>query len=168
MSKNNVDYGAINKNVDLFWDNWLEGVKKFNMLQADFEKRTFQTFNHFEQLFQPTNELLENTKEKSLRLTKEINEQLKKSVDTLLKESDKPVQLSWLNQIEEISNQTEQLFWTSNKTLFDFVTKSQEEAVKTIELLVQKQRKERKEILEKITDLIDDIKKVQKSVTTIK
>lgn len=153
----------MNKQVDLFWDSWLAGVKKLNTLQEQFEKESLKTFGDVERFIKPTTKLFEKTHEKSVQLTEETYEQLKKSMIELMKYSDKATEATLLNDIEQISKQTQQLFWTSQKVLFDFLTASQVEASKVIESLINEQRNERTAILQKLTELVAEIKSMQKS-----
>lgn len=164
VGKNDVNVKAI----DHFWDNWFESVKRFNDLQNEFEKEAFKTFNHFEQLFKPTNELLEKTKEKSMTITKQTNDQLRKSIESFIKITNQSIDESSLNEVEQMSKQIQNLFWTSNKALFDFITTSQDEAIAMINSIMNEQRKEREATLKKLKNLIDEIKEKQTLTTRVK
>lgn len=166
MSKKQKE--TINNSIDTFWDSWLEGVKKYNELQNDFEKQSFKAFNNFEQLLKPTNDMLKKTEEESIRLTKETNEKLQEGFKSLTKENANSIQANWLKQIEEVSNHTQNLFWNSNKALVDFITKSQEKMTSNIESIMEEQQKGRTEVVQKLTDLVEEVKKAQKSAAPTK
>lgn len=167
MSKNELNV-KVNKNIDLFWDSWLESVKKFNKLQSNFEEQSYKAFNNVEQLLEPLNDLLKRVEEESSLLTKEFNEQLQKNYKSITTDDTNPIQSYWIKQIDEVSNQTQSLFWNSNKALFNFISTSQQKMNSNIESIIKEQQKGRTEIVQKFSNLIDEIKKAQKTVTSVK
>lgn len=158
----------INNGIDTFWDNWLDGVKRFNELQTTFEDESYKAFNHFDQLLKPMTEVLNSTEKESRQLIKETNERLQENLQALPKERASLSQLQLLKKIEDINNETQHLFWASNQALFENVSLMQENIVKNMESMVNEQQQSRKSMVEKLSQLIDEVKSTQKSTFTIK
>lgn len=168
MSKKQTGKEQVNKSIDVFWDSWFEGVKKFNDLQRNFEEQSFKALNNFDELIKPTTDMLKKAEEESARLTKETNEKLQAGFESFTKENVSAMQQNFLKQVEEVNNHTQNLFWSSNKALVDFVSTSQKKMAENIESLLEEQQKGRQEIVEKLADLVDEIKDAQKSTVTAK
>jgi len=148
--------------VDILWNDWLDGIKKVNELQNEYEAESLNVLNNLEELLIPTNEVLKKAEKEIFNFTKEMNANLKDSVNEVAKGSESS-NVYWFNQVEAVSNHTHRLFWNSHKTLSDVVLKSQKQLSTKTEDVLKERQKVRSEIVKTIEELIGKIKETQKA-----
>lgn len=150
MRRKNANEKQVSQMINLFWDHWLEDVKKFNDLQQNFEEQSLNVLNNFNKTMKPTANMLEKIEAENTKLTKEANEKLKEGFASVTKKDANSIQANFLTQVKEVNNNTQKLFWHANKVLIDFILTSQEKWSLNIETLLKEQQKSRNEIVKKL------------------
>lgn len=140
--------------IDLLWNGWLDGVKKVNELQNEFEVESFKVLNTLEDLLNTTNEVLKKAEKESSVFSKEMNE---------LTKGNESLHAYWLNQVEAVNNHMHHLLWNSQKRLSDFVLRSQKQISSNTESVLKERQKIRSEIVKTIEELVEKIQETQKA-----
>ncbi|PIC63038.1 hypothetical protein CSV79_13855 [Sporosarcina sp. P13] len=154
--KNDVCQSVVNGS-ELIWDSWLSSFQNLQGLQNEIEEKSLQVFEQQKELLNSTRNALNDLEEKSKKLSNEFKGNFAAT------EQSAPI-MNWVNMIEEATKNAQTSIWNPVHTMTDLFSKSQEQFEQITKEAVKQQQKGRTEALEKIEEIVEQMKQRQKEI----
>lgn len=155
------------KSVDFIWDGWLNNLKSFQQLQDDVEKKSLQAFTYQKELLDTTVNAINSLEEESKKATKEWQEKVQNSITELNSNGQFEHVTKWFEDVQEITDKAQLLAWKPSNAMVDLMTYSQSQFETTIKSVVEQQKQERVDTLNKIEELTEQLKETHKKLLTV-
>lgn len=157
----------VTKSVDFLWDGWLNNLKSFQQLQDDVEKKSLQAFTYQKELLDTTVNAITSIEEESKKATKEWQEKVQKSITDLDSNGQFEQVTKWFEDVQEITDKAQLLAWKPSNAMVDLITYSQSQFETTVKSVLEQQKQERVDTLNKIEELTTQLKETHKKLLTV-
>ena len=158
-----VQENQFTKQVDLFWDSWLNNFKSAQTFQDDLQQKALQAFSYQKEMLNFSAKTLNTMEDESKKISKNWNDQVQNN--TKQRNSGQDQQVSeWLNSVQDVTEKMQSLTWNPGHAMLDVFIKSQNQLETAMKKTLISQQKERAEIVKKIEELTEKMKATHKGI----
>ncbi|WP_397538074.1 hypothetical protein [Rummeliibacillus pycnus] len=155
------------KSVDILWDGLLNSLKTWQQLQTEVGEKTLQAFTYQKDLIESTVSTITTIEEDSKKATKEIQEKVQSSVNEVISNNQFEQFSNWITNIQEITDKSQELVSIPSRSILDIVVQANNHLESTVKTSLEEQKQQRLEVIGKIEELTEQLKKTQKGLFVV-
>ena len=152
------------KSVDMLWDGLLNSLKTLQQFQTEVGEKTLQAFNYQKDLIESTVTTINTIEEESKKATKEIQEKVQSSVKEVISNDQFEQFSKWITNVQEITDKSQELVSIPSHSILDIVVQTNNHLESTVKTALAEQQQQRLEVIGKIEELTEELKKTQKGL----
>lgn len=158
-----VQENQFTKQIDLFWDSWLNNLKSVQTFQDELQQKAVQAFSYQKEMLNFSAKALNTMEEQSNKFSENWNKQVQNNVKQRKSSQDQQVS-EWLNSVQDVTEKVQALSWNPSHAMLDLFIKSQNQLEAAMKKTLISQQKERAEIVKKIEELTEKMKATHKGI----
>ncbi|MFJ8262874.1 hypothetical protein ACIQ4I_13115 [Rummeliibacillus sp. NPDC094406] len=155
------------KSVDILWDGLLNSLKTWQQFQLEVGEKTLQAFTYQKDLIESTVTTINTIEEDSKKATKEIQEKVQSSVNEVISNNQFEQFSNWITNVQEITNKSQELVSIPSRSILDIVVQTNNHLESTVKTALEEQKQQRLEVIGKIEELTEQLKKTQKGLFVV-
>ena len=156
------------KSIDFIWDGWLNSFKVAQQVQGELESKIEQAFTYQKAVVDSTVSVMRSFEQQSNKMASDWKEQTQQTLNGLNTNGQLDQMNTWLSNVQEITDKVQEIAWKPNQLVVDLFAQSQEQFETSIKNVLDFQKQEREETLNKVAELTEQLKQAHKALLTAK
>lgn len=155
------------KSVDFIWDGLLNNLKTWQQFQTEIGEKTLQSFTYQKDFIESSITTINTLEEESKKATKEILENVQNSVKEVFTNEQFEQFSKWLTSVQEITDKSKELVSIPSHSILDIFIQTNNHLESTVKTELEEQKQQRLEVIDKIEELAEQLKKAQLGIFAI-
>lgn len=155
------------KSVDFIWDGLLNNLKTWQQFQTEIGEKALQSFTYQKDFIESTITTINTLEEESKKATKDILENVQNSVKEVISNEQFEQFSKWLTSVQEITDKSKELVSIPSHSILDIFIQTNNHLESTVKTGLEEQKQQRLEVIGKIEELTEQLKKAQLGIFAI-